>query len=226
MNNKKKLKKKCKLIKNKTIKNLLDLNGIKITDINIKNKGIFGNLIEKYLNLKKNNKKQLDLNKLNLEIKTIPLNNKNYPKESTFICSIPQKINNIIWEKSWLLKKISNILWIPYQGDKNISFLSKKIYTPFLWKPSKKDKKYLKQDWKNLIKIIYMGGIDELNSSIGLYLHVKSKSSNNKKLINYVYNNHLLKTTQKGFYFTKKFTKKIINNELKIYTKNQIKETD
>lgn len=84
------LKYKCKKISGKSIGDLTkELNISPPTTSLNKTKGWFGQILEIYLGANAANKSLPDFVHLGIELKTLPLNNKNQPKESTYVCTAP-----------------------------------------------------------------------------------------------------------------------------------------
>lgn len=182
---------------------------------NIKNKGYIGRIIEKFFGLNTGNKPMRDFNSIGIELKTIPINKKNGSVlEPTFVCNASLTGNNgIIWEKSYIRYKLQRILWIPIQRNSFLD-LKKCIFgLPFLWTPSFKEEKKIKEDWEDIMSMIVLGQINELDSTYGEILQIKKKAKNSKSLTKGVgeYGQSIF-TVPRGFYLRKIFTNSLILN--------------
>ena len=163
----------CKLIKFQNISNIINVtsNTNKIK----RNKGFIGQTVETFFNIKNNNKPHPDLNKLGIEIKTLPLSKSFLPKENTYICNTNKNMKIIKWKKSNIYKKINTILWIPYEGCNKIPFSEKKFLIPFIYKITKSEEKKLKQEWIEITEnYIYNKNI-KINSLNFLEIKTKHK---------------------------------------------------
>ena len=205
------LEKRFKTITGLTIYEIADILNVYIPNNLKKYKGFIGLLLEKYLGATASNKPQPDFINLGIEMKTLPLNKNIQPKESTYICKVPLTNDNSNWEKSRVIKKLSHVLWVPFEASEHIPLKKRKFAMPFLWKPNKKEKDILKQDWEELTSAMYMGGMCTLSAKQGTYLQVRPKAPNSNVLINTIdYDGYTVKTVPKGFYLKTKFTKQII----------------
>ncbi len=209
------LKSRMREIAGKKIGYLADKLKIKIPNSLHYTKGIVGQIFEVYLGANAANKSLPDFIHLGIELKTIPLNKNNKPAESTFVCTAPTSITPSLkifsWEESKVLQKLSHVLWVPIQSDKEIPIRERLIGTPFLWQPNDDDMKILKQDWEELTHMLHLGDIEKLSGKYGQYLQIRPKAANSKVLINALdkYGNSI-KVVPKGFYLRAKFTNKIL----------------
>ncbi len=140
-------------------------------NINIKNKGIVGTIIEEYwFGIKPNSSPKPDFEKAGIELKIIPLiqqKTKLSVKERTKICSINYKELTLeTWESSHAKKKLNKILFIYYLYDKDYikNSLIKKID---LWELHHGNNEFIiKYDWLNVQKRVKNGYAHKLSESI------------------------------------------------------------
>ena len=175
-------------------------------------KGWFGTLLEEYLGAEAASAAKPDFIDLEIELKTLPIDDKGKPKESTYVCVVqldPDSLSS--WENSLVKHKLSEVLWIPFEADKNIPIALRRIGSPFLWKPDKTQEKQLKQDWQELSDMIVMGNIDKISSSMGSYLQIRPKAANATSLtVNKNQSSNGL-TLPRGFYLRPSFTQTIVS---------------
>lgn len=154
----------------KTIENILTISSLD-DEINIKNKGMIGTIIEEYwFGIKPNSSPLPDFNKVGVELKIIPLiqqKNKLSVKERTKICSINyKKLVCETWDKSHAKEKLNKILFIYYLYDKdNIkNSLIKKID---LWELNQGNNEVIiKHDWLNVQDKVKDGYAHQLSESL------------------------------------------------------------
>nr|MBP9641859.1 DNA mismatch repair protein MutH [Budvicia sp.] len=104
-----------------TMKELASLAGMPIPEDLKRDKGWVGMLLERYLGASAGSKPEQDFPHLGVELKTIPVNSKGNPLETTFVCVAPLTGNNgITWESSHLRKKLCRVLWVPVEGERSI----------------------------------------------------------------------------------------------------------
>lgn len=171
-------------------------------------KGWFGHLIEKVLGASAGSKPIPDFPNLGIELKTLPIGKNGRPAESTFVASISLLgIAKECWETSVVKKKLSHVLWLPIEDDKNIPFSQRRIGMGFLWHPTPEQEAVLKKDWQELANLITMGQIDEISAHLGDALQVRPKAAN-AKVLTAVLNRQgqQVKTLPRGFYLRASFT--------------------
>nr|WP_255666695.1 MULTISPECIES: DNA mismatch repair endonuclease MutH [unclassified Legionella] len=176
-------------------------------------KGWVGQAIELALGTDAQNKSLPDFQGLGVELKTLPLNKSGKPAESTFITSIPLlTIHQQQWKSSQCYAKLKRILWVPVEGDTDISYLQRRVGQGFLWSPNAEQECILEADWNHLSFQISTGHLETLNAQAGEYLQVRPKAASGKSLC-YGYDNHgnKIKTLPRGFYLRSSFTATILS---------------
>ncbi len=197
----------------KTLGNIADILGISTPENLDKNKGWIGQLFEKYLVTSAGTQAEPDFREIGVELKSIPLDNRGKPRESTYVTMvnlIPDK--NESWETSMVRIKLLRVLWIPIEGDPGIPVFNRRIGNAILWSPGKKQEMQLKQDWEELIGLVHQGKVDEALSEYGVYLQIRPKGLNAKSLqYGSKDTGEKNKTLPRGFYLRPAFTNLIFN---------------
>ncbi|STX28920.1 DNA mismatch repair protein mutH [Legionella beliardensis] len=179
----------------------------------VKRKGWAGQAIELILGATAGTKAVPDFNHLNIELKTIPFNNRGKPAESTFITSIPLlHVHRQEWYASECYQKLKRILWIPVEGAREIPFAQRRIGQAYLWSPTPEQEEILQQDWLELTTMIGTGRLEEIDATMGHYLQVRPKAANARSLCYGLDNegNKIL-TLPRGFYLRRSFTEIIFS---------------
>lgn len=212
---------------NNLLKHAKSMNGYSINELsvkyniqlkkNTKNKGYLGNIIENFFGLQNNNKPIKDFYSLGIELKTIPINDKGIPLESTFICSVPLIRNSgLIWNTSYVRYKINRILWIPIEKNKSTNITEYRVKYPFLWSPNYEEEKKIKTDWNEIMDMVVLGKIKNISSQYGEILFVKTKANSKKNYTQAIgEDGQPILTIPKGFYLRKKFTYLLLNKNTK-----------
>jgi DNA mismatch repair endonuclease MutH len=168
----------------KTIKDVLNTSKDKV-EVNIKNKGSIGTLLEKYwFGIEPNSSPLPDFDKVGVELKIIPLikqKTKISVKERTKVCSIDyKKLIHETWDKSHVKEKLNKVLFIYYLYDKD-DILQSKIYKIDLWKLNENNNEFIiKIDWLNVQKKVCDGYAHELSESISKVLSASRSGSGGK----------------------------------------------
>lgn len=122
-----------------------------------RDKGWVGTLIENALGATAGSKAEQDFAHLGIELKTIPVNSLGFPLETTFVCVAPLTGNTgITWAISHVRYKLSRVLWVPVEGDRNLPLAERRVGSAFLWSPSLQQEQQLRADWEELMDLIVL----------------------------------------------------------------------
>lgn len=181
-----------------------------------RDKGWVGTLIETALGAKAGSKAEQDFAHLGIELKTIPVNAKGLPLETTFVSLAPLTQNNgISWQTSHVRHKLSRVLWVPVEGERTIPLYQRHIGQPILWSPTPEQDFRLQRDWEELMEMIVLGKLDKINATFGEVLQLRPKGRNNRSLAPAINDKgELIQALPLGFYLRKQFTAEILQNFL------------
>lgn len=206
---------RCQSLSGKTLSELAKMAEIRLPNSLTHAKGFMGQLIEWYLGVNQQNLPAPDFVHLGIELKTIPINEKGEPQESTYVCTAPISLKTTIetWETSRVREKLAHVLWVPIEGSATIPIEDRRIGNPLLWHLPKELEIILKKDWEELTEMLLMGQADKLSARFGTYLHIRPKARNASVLQEIINaDGESVLTTPKGFYLRTQFTKKILNS--------------
>lgn len=197
-----------------TIQQVANNMEIDIPESKLHSKGWFGSLLELSLGANAASAPEPDFIELGIELKSIPISDNGRPKESTYICVVQLDRDALsTWETSLVKCKLTEVLWIPYEANKNIPVALRRIGSPVLWCPDTTQEAQLKQDWQELTELIVLGDIDKISSSMGKYLQIRPKAADANSLTkdkNQTGKNKM--TLPRGFYLRSSFTSSIISS--------------
>ncbi|KTC65673.1 DNA mismatch repair protein MutH (plasmid) [Legionella adelaidensis] len=204
---------RCQNIEGLTLGQLALLIGISIPYSPLQRKGFAGTLVELALGASAKGKPLPDFHFLEIELKTLPINENGKVAESTFITSIPlMTIQQEKWKTSQCYKKLKSILWVPIEDNNTIPYSARRIGKAVLWSPNKETENILESDWLELTFMISAGRLEEINAGMGQYLQIRPKAANNKSLcygINAL--GEKILTLPRGFYLRSSFTNSIVH---------------
>lgn len=177
-----------------------------------RNKGWVGMLLETCLGATAGSKPEQDFQDLGIELKSIPINQQGKALETTFVCVARLTgIQGLTWENSHLRRKLSKVLWIPVEGEREIPLSERRIGMPVLWAPSVEEEQQLRADWEELMEFIVLGKIHDISAKHGEYLQLRPKAANSKaKTQAYGEKGQPIKTLPRGFYLRTQFTNRIL----------------
>ena len=178
-----------------------------------RDKGWVGQLIEMELGAIAGSKPEQDFLHLGVELKTIPIDSRGHPLETTYVCVAPlHNIQGLTWQNSLVCHKLQRVLWVPIEGERCIPVGERRIGTPILWEPTPHELQLLQQDWEEIMELIALGKVDKVTARHGEVLQLRPKAANSKALTQSIAADGSLKMTNpRGFYLKKNFTASILN---------------
>lgn len=178
----------------------------------LREKGAVGQLLEVALGANSGNKPQPDFQHLGIELKTIPIDHRGKPTESTFVCTVQfAELLGMQWRQSFVYKKLRHVLWVPIEADPSISLADRRIGTALLWQPSLDEEMILKNDWQELTDLICLGKLASITARLGTYLQIRPKAANARALCQGIgEEGDPIQTLPRGFYLRPKFTQQIL----------------
>lgn len=201
-------------IAGKTLQHIANINKIPVPEKLTTAKGWVGELIESSLGASAGHLPEPDFQLIGVELKTLPLNAKMQPKESTYVCVVSlEKSDERTWETSLVKKKLSRVLWVPIEADPDIPLAQRRVGSSFLWSPTSDQEKILRGDWQELTDMIVMGNLDQITAEHGQYLQIRPKAADSKSLGpgNNEDGDKIL-TLPRGFYLRASFTRQILQD--------------
>jgi DNA mismatch repair protein MutH len=178
-------------------------------------KGWIGQCLEYVLGATSGSLPQPDFPHLGIELKTIPIDDSGKPLESTYLCIAPMTFTpGLNFSESLAWQKIRHVLWIPYEGHKNLSFAQRRIGEAILWQPSAQDREILEQDWEEHLERLRMGDAWQRCARFGQYLQLRPKAANGSVRRTAIQVDGTLgPSLPLGFYLRTSFTKKILQSQ-------------
>lgn len=181
-----------------------------------RDKGWVGQLIEQHLGAQAGSRPEQDFIHLGIELKTIPLSHSGAPLESTFVSVAPLTgVSGLRWEECHVRQKLSRVLWIPVEGEREIPLADRHVGVPLLWSPTLAQEARLKADWEELMEMIVLGRIHEISARHGEVMQIRPKAANSRALTDaFGESGKGIKTLPRGFYLRSSFTKQILLSTL------------
>ncbi len=173
-----------------------------------RDKGWIGMLLELWLGASAGSKPEQDFAALGVELKTIPVDAAGKPLETTFVCVAPLTGNSgVTWETSHVRHKLTRVLWIPVEGERQIPLADRRVGSPLLWSPSAAEEESLRRDWEELMDLIVLGQVERITARHGEVLQLRPKAANSKALTEAIgEQGEPILTLPRGFYLKKNFT--------------------
>jgi len=144
-------------------------------------KGFVGSLVERALGATAGSRALPDFPELGIELKTLPVDRAGAPVESTFVCTIPlTEIGQVEWADSRVRRKLSQVLWIPVEGERQIVVAERRIGQALLYRLTAEDEAVLRADWEELSGVIGRGHVEALTGHLGRSLQIRPKAAHSR----------------------------------------------
>ncbi len=141
-------------------------------------KGFVGQLVELALGADPQAYTRPDFPHLQVELKTIPLDARGLPAESTFCCAIAmQEAQQAHWHSSRLRQRLGCVLWIPVQAAALAPLPQRRLGRACLWTPTPAQSRLLQADWEQLMGMVGAGQAAALDARLGTVLQVRPKAA-------------------------------------------------
>jgi DNA mismatch repair protein MutH len=174
-------------------------------------KGWVGELVERRLGADAESLSEPDFRAIGVELKTVPLNARGMPAESTWVCVVPLDGDPGPWERSNVRRKLARVLWVPIEFDPRIPLPARRIGSAVLWSPDASEEAALRADWAELTGMIALGELDSLSARHGQCLQVRPKAANARSLTPAADGDGAPgRTLPRGFYLRARFTGSIL----------------
>lgn len=175
-------------------------------------KGWVGQLLERALVARSASRAQPDFQQLGIELKSIPVDDRGLPCESTFVCTAPlPSVGDLEWEQSPVRHKLARVLWIPVQGQRALPIALRRIGAPLLWSPDAEEEALLRFDWDELSGLIGRGQTEEITGHLGRCLQVRPKAADSRaRRRAWDSDGAVVAVLPRGFYLRASFTASIL----------------
>lgn len=177
-----------------TLAEIADELGLAVPIGATKSKGWSGQIIERELGTCEQTEAESaagpDFSALGIELKTVPVDGRWVPLESTAVCVIdPMTIIHETWETSYVRHKLASVLWVGLEVPDKMgakygatSVGDRRVASVRLWHPSASEEGILRGDFELIVNGYFRTGrFDELTAHVGQALQVRPKARNNQE---------------------------------------------
>jgi DNA mismatch repair protein MutH len=141
-----------------------------------RHKGWIGVLLEMVLGATAGSRALPDFPELGIELKTVPVDLRGVPRQSTFVCTAPLGDLGDRWDTCWVKKKLARVLWVPVIGDGPPG--ERVIGGSVMWSADASEAKVLQADWEHLVELVVRGELDQITGRRGTALQLRPKGRN------------------------------------------------
>jgi len=187
--------------------------GVTIDGEPLRNKGRVGELIERALGASAGSAATPDFPHLGVELKTVPVDERGAPRESTFVCSIRlDEADRASWERSAAQSKLAHVLFVPVEAAVGTALGERRVGRARFFRPTAAQEAVLRADFEDLVGRIGAGGADALTAREGRWLQVRPKAADGsvRTLAPAGDDGLLVETGPRGFYLRRRFVAAIL----------------
>ncbi|HJL42689.1 MAG TPA: MutH/Sau3AI family endonuclease [Myxococcales bacterium LLY-WYZ-16_1] len=172
-------------------------------------KGFVGNLLERALGATADNRPVPDFEALGVELKSVPVDTRGRPRESTFVTTVcwPELADGTTWARSSLRQKTARILWIPVEADERWPLPNRRIGRPLLWSPAPDDEARLASDWDLFGRAVRSGEPEAITAEWGEVLQMRPKAADSRARTRLAHPTRAEALPPRGFYVRSRFTR-------------------
>ncbi|HIV14690.1 MAG TPA: hypothetical protein IAB18_02090 [Candidatus Avisuccinivibrio pullicola] len=174
-------------------------------------KGFTGELIEYILGGTARNLPLPDFTHLSIELKTLPIDGRYLPLESTYIChlNLMEDVGQR-FEDSALYRKTALMLFVAVEGSDRIEPEIRRVMGYYLYKPDREALARIRTDYEEVMEMVSLGHAHEINARMGEVVQVRPKGASGRDLVPYINEDgEKAYTRPRGFYFRASFTRDI-----------------
>ncbi|HEY6555766.1 MAG TPA: DNA mismatch repair endonuclease MutH [Polyangiaceae bacterium] len=155
--------------------------GVAVPEAQLRAKGWVGQLLERALGATAGSRAKPDFEALGIELKTLPVDGRGQPKESTFVCTVAlTEIGQVEWEHSRVRRKLARVLWVPVEAAPALPLAQRRFGEPLLWSPDPEEEAELRFDWEELAGRIGVGELEAITGHFGKHLQLRPKAAHSR----------------------------------------------
>ncbi len=190
--------------------------GVGIEGASVSTKGKVGELLERALGATGGSAATWDFPELRVELKTVPVDERGAPRESTFVCAVSLlDAERAEWGESWVRAKLGRVLWVPIvvPGDGEGAGRERRIGEARLWSPTAEQEGVLRDDFEEILGRIGASGVEGVTAHVGRWLQLRPKAAHGRVRTRAPGGEGgTVDTVPRGFYLRARFTGAILRD--------------
>jgi DNA mismatch repair protein MutH len=196
---------RARALSGRSVEALAERWGVQVGGARVSTKGKVGELIERELGASGGSNATWDFPALRVELKTIPVDERGAPRESTFVCAVSLlDAERAEWSTSWARAKLARVLWVPVETRADGS---RQIAEARLWSPTLEQERVLAADFEEIVGRIGVGDVEGLSARVGRYMQLRPKAAHGRVRTRAPgADGEIVATVPRGFYLRARFT--------------------
>lgn len=188
--------------------------GLSIAGTGARTKGTAGELVERALGAAGGSAAAHDFPALGVELKTIPVDERGRPRESTFVCTLPlSNADRANWAGSWARRKLECVLWIPIVTPPRVALADRTLGRAVLWRPTPAQEEVLAADFDDIVGLVGAGHVEALDARAGRWLQARPKAAHGRvRTLAFGPGEERTLALPRGFYLRARFTAAILRD--------------
>jgi DNA mismatch repair protein MutH len=180
----------------------------------VRTKGTPGAILELALGATGGSSKIHDFPELGVELKTIPVDLRGVPAESTHVCTLSlADAETQEWEDSWVRRKLARVLFVPLVAGDDAPWPARRVGEAVLFSPTEAQEAVLRADFDDIVGLIGIGRIEELTAHRGRWLQVRPKAAHGRvRTVAFGVDGEAIATVPRGFYLRPRFTGAVLRD--------------
>jgi DNA mismatch repair protein MutH len=181
-----------------------------------RSKGFVGRLMERALGVCNTPAQITDFP--SCELKTLPIDARGRPRESTFVCHalLPQ-LSETSWEQSRVRAKLARVLFLPIEADHEIARAERRVGRAFLWVMASAQEANLRDDYGRIADRVAAGRLEALDARLGDALQLRPKAAHaGVRVRAYGFDDAPVPVLPRAFYLRASFTACLLQDALAI----------
>ncbi|APR87841.1 DNA mismatch repair endonuclease MutH [Minicystis rosea] len=201
-------------LEGRTLGDLAAAVGVSFAGGGLRTKGKLGEVIERALGATGGSAAVPDFPALGVELKTIPLDARGEPRESTFVCAFSlADADRAEWATSWARRKLARVLWVPIDTQAGSAIETRRIGAPVLWRPTPAQEAVLAEDFDTIMGLVGIGRVEALDARTGRFLQARPKAAHGRvRTRAYGPEGEPIEALPRGFYLRTRFTGAILRD--------------
>lgn len=180
-------------------------------------KGRAGEVLERALGATGGSAAVPDFPELGVEMKTVPIDARGAPRESTYVCTLSLAgADRAEWATSWARRKLGCVLWVPLvtsARDAAASATGPHIGRAVLWRPTPEQEAVLAADFDEIVGLVGAGNVEALDARIGRWLQARPKAAHGRvRTAAFGPGDERIVALPRGFYLRARFTAAILRD--------------
>lgn len=180
----------------------------------LRTKGKLGEVIERALGATGGAAAVPDFPELGVELKTIPVDERGEPRESTFVCAFSlADADRAEWSTSWARQKLACVLWVPIETPPASAIAARRIGAPVLWRPTPAQEAVLAADFDDIMGLVGVGRVEDLDARAGRFMQARPKAAHGRvRTRAFGPEGEPIDALPRGFYLRARFTAAILKD--------------